>query len=296
MHRRRSLARRAILPSLAAAMLPVLAVVLTENALRIPASPRRAPSGPGELVEIRAADGVPLRATYLTPSKPNGAAVIVLHGLGDTRRGALGPGAMLTGHGYAVLAPDSRGHGVSGGALVTYGLRETDDVRRWADWLAARGAPELYGYGFSMGAGILLQAAPRDPRFRAVVAEAPFASFREIACDRLGLPGPLPRLLVEPAFLYARLRYGLDMEAASALEALRGASLPVLLIHGTDDANVPARHSRMLAAAYPHAQLWEIPGGGHFGALGERRAEFERRVAGWFRAHARAAARPTVVY
>jgi hypothetical protein len=96
---RPNLARKATLLAMTAAMPLGMAVLLTENALRMPASLRSAPPGRGEPVEIAAADGVPLRATYLDPAEPNGAAVVVLHGVGDTRHGALGPGAMLLGHG-----------------------------------------------------------------------------------------------------------------------------------------------------------------------------------------------------
>ena len=50
-----------------------------------------------------------------TPARPNGAAAIVLHGVGDTRLGVLGQARFLLDAGYTVLTPDSRGHGASGG-------------------------------------------------------------------------------------------------------------------------------------------------------------------------------------
>jgi len=42
---------------------------------------------------------------------------------------SLGPAKFLLMSGYTVLAPDLRGHGISGGGRVTYGLLEAGDVR-----------------------------------------------------------------------------------------------------------------------------------------------------------------------
>ena len=46
------------------------------------------------------------------------------------------------------------------------------------------GTSSLYGLGESLGAAILIESLPREPRFRAVVAECPFDSFEDIAYYR----------------------------------------------------------------------------------------------------------------
>ena len=43
--------------------------------------------------------------------------------------------------GYTVLLPDSRAHGSSGGAIVTYGVLEKYDVLQWADWMRNKAVP-----------------------------------------------------------------------------------------------------------------------------------------------------------
>jgi len=74
-----------------------------------------------DLEEVSAAtpDGVGLRAWTLRPLHGNGDAVILLHGLGDNRVGMTGYAQLLVAHGFTVLLPDARAHGVSGGALAT---------------------------------------------------------------------------------------------------------------------------------------------------------------------------------
>ncbi len=137
-------------------------------------------------VSVTASDGVRLQASFARPSNANGDAVILLHGIGDNRFGMMGYAGLFLSHGYAVLVPDSRAHGTSGGTFPSYGINEADDVNRWFNWLKGRQAPNcIFGMGESMGAAIVLQSVKRTP-FCAVVAESSFASSRQIAYVRVG--------------------------------------------------------------------------------------------------------------
>jgi len=235
-------------------------------------------------VQTAGRDGAQLSAWLLTPREPNGGAVILMHGVGDTRMGMSGHAPFLLRAGYTVLMPDSRGHGMSGGDIITYGLREAEDVHRWAGLvLAEPGIGRLYGLGQSMGASILIQSLARENRFRALVADCPFATFDEIAHDRMSQNGIPAWPLVPLGFVYARARYGVQLTQASPVEALRAGRTPVLLIHGTADTNIPPRHSRELHAANPaFTELWEVPGAGHVASLGTQPAEYRQRVLAWF--------------
>jgi predicted alpha/beta-fold hydrolase len=138
-------------------------------------------------VEATTPDGVVLRAWFMRPHETNGNAVILLHGVSDNRMGMYGYGKWLVENHYMVLIPDARAHGSSGGVLATYGLKESDDIHRWVDWIETEEHPRcMFGLGESMGAAQLLQSLPKEPRFCAVVAESPFASFREVAYARFG--------------------------------------------------------------------------------------------------------------
>ncbi len=246
-----------------------------------------------ELTEtsITASDGAVLRGWIVKPQHGASKAAILLHGLGDNRLGMLGYAELLLAHGYTVLLPDARAHGVSGGDLATYGLLERNDIHDWANFLADDAhTPCVFGLGESMGAAQLLQSLETDPKFCAVVAESPFASFREIAYDRMGQPfhtGPwlgrtFFRPLVEFALFRARWKYGLDMQEISPEESIAHSHNPVLLIHGEVDSNIPVRHSQMIHARDPQTVLWEVPNADHCGAVSIAPAEFRRRVLEWF--------------
>ncbi len=274
--------------------------------------PGRRPLTDGEVAEMRqsahvldaeledssitTADAAVLRGWTLRPHHGNGDAVILLHGLGDNRIGMTGYAQLLLTHGFTVLMPDARGHGVSDGPLVTYGLIERNDIHHWFDFLQAREHPRcIFGMGESMGAAELLQSLSAGTRFCAVVAESPFATFREIGYDRMGQPfhlGPwvgwsVLRPVIEVAFLRARWKCGLRLWDVSPEDSAAATKIPVLLIHGQVDRNIPVRHSRMIHARAPGTEIWEVPRADHCGAISMAPQEFEEKVLGWFRGAAK---------
>jgi alpha-beta hydrolase superfamily lysophospholipase len=247
-------------------------------------------------VQISAFDDALLRAWYIQPQQGNGDAVILLHGLGDNRLGMQGYAEMFLNHGYGVLMPDARAHGLSGGIHPTYGLLERDDIRRWFEWIEnEHHSGCVFGFGESMGAAQLLQSLDSEPNFCAVAAESSFSNFREIAYDRMAQPfhdGPwvgrtILRPVVEIALAYARWKYHLDLAAASPENSVVHTQVPVLLIHGQADGNIPVRHSRRMKVANPRVVLWEVPGADHCGAISVAPVEFEQKVINWFAIHQR---------
>src|SRR5271170_7145149 len=113
--------------------------ILMEKALHMPRRPvteqyhfaalaRGASRSGVEDVSVSAADGAILKGWYVKPDVWNRATVILLHGVADNREGVTGYALIFLRAGYAVLLPDSRGSGESGGNVVTYGLLEAEDV------------------------------------------------------------------------------------------------------------------------------------------------------------------------
>lgn len=119
-----------------------------------------------------------------------------------------------------------------------------------------------------MGAAIVLQAVRTTP-FCAVVAESPFASFRQIAYIRVGqmfhtgswLGRVVLRPAVELALVYGKLTRGVDLSEVSPQNSVARSRIPILLIHGLADANIPAQQSEMIRSQNPEdVVLWEVPG------------------------------------
>jgi len=244
-------------------------------------------------VSIDSLDGTQLQAWFVRPTASNGSAVLMLHGVGDSRAGMEPYMGMFLERGYSVLMPDSRGHGTSSG-IATYGLYESADVHSWVNWLVKNEKPVcVFGLGESMGAAILLQSLQVEHRFCAVAAESPFADFREAAYDRVShqfRAGPwLGKTLLRPAidiaFLEGRVVHGIDLESVRPQDAVAGSSTPILLIHGGADTHIGLRHSQLLHQINPKTELWVIPGVEHTLVFRTHPQEFTDKIFTFFAAH-----------
>jgi pimeloyl-ACP methyl ester carboxylesterase len=72
------------------------------------------------------------------------------------------------------------------------------------------------------------------------------------------------------------------MRDISPEDSVAATKVPVLLIHGDVDSNIPVRHSRLIHARNAATQIWEVPGADHCGAISTAPREFEERVLVWF--------------
>ncbi len=270
----------------------------------------------GEVVRLRARDGVKLHARWL-PAEPEAdwktdpyEAILLLHGwTGSVAPDLveLGPSLRRT---AGVLGLDFRGHGGSDPSPTTFGLREIEDVAGAIDWLGERGIRRVALIGSSMGGVVAiasivalgdgsLAAADHDPHgpaasidaprpaIVAVVAESVAPDLRIPIANRIPYPigGPLRRALAGRMFDAASAEMGGDLRA---MEPGRVVALvepvPLLLVHGTADRTVPPADGRRLAAmAGPSAEHWEVPGADHGQAHRTAPAQWDDRVGGFLR-------------
>ena len=239
------------------------------NELRVRVGP------PGDVLSLVIADSPEPLAT-----------VFVLHGIRDSKEAMRGWAQVLVRARYRVVLVDLRGHGRSTGQALTYGVRESRDLAQAIDAIEARGlvTGSVGAIGFSYGAAVAIQWAALDPRVRAVVAVAPFASLREVVAGYL--PLRLPASFLMRVVDLAGERAGFDPDAASPLEAIARTRAAVLLIHGKLDERIPAAHSqRIYAARGGHAELVLVDGARHKSVVTHPDTAFARRASAWFDAH-----------
>jgi uncharacterized protein len=220
---------------------------------------------------LRSADGTSLAGTYLPgpPSAPT--AVLLLHGFAANRRK---PAYARLADGLArqvpVLALDLRGHGGSGGAC-TLGDHEAGDVEAGLGWLRALGHRHVVTVGLSMGATSALHAASRGAATDAVVAVSGPAWFRDV--PETDAMRRIHAVWVRPA-ARAGLRVALGVHLAGPsswrspphpAEMVGRVQVPLLVVHGADDAYFPPSDADDLAAAAAGpAVRWHEPAGfGH---------------------------------
>jgi uncharacterized protein len=260
---------------------PLSADLIREADLSFAAS-----GGRREDLTVRAPDGILLHGWKVYAAHPNGAWVLLFHGVADNRVGVIGQSEFLLRAGYCVTMMDARAHGASEGSVATYGWLERRDSQAIVNAVVNAEHPKkIFALGESMGAGIALQAAAADSRIAAVVAEAPFASLREASYDYAGLqkyPWLGKTLFAPGAWMMLHRGQGLAGFPAAEVSpehAVAEREFPVFLICGGEDTTLPCRHAEaVFAAARGPKALWEVPQAFHTGALGFQPEEFRRRV------------------
>lgn len=225
----------------------------------------------------------PRLAGWYAPSR-HGAAVVLVHGTGADRSSLLFETGALADAGFGVLALDLPGQGASEGQS-SWGVPERLAIMAAVAWLGAReevDARRIGGFGVSMGAYVLAQAAVLEHRLRAVaLAGCPTDVVEQnwVASNKWGLLSQLPT--------HWALRASgmpLDMLPRDIIGAL--APRPVFILGGEFDRAVPAYMARQLfAAAGEPKALWIVPRAHHVDyarvapqEYGARLTEFFQRV------------------
>lgn len=175
--------------------------------------------------------------------------VVILHSYmyGKASYPCMGVGERLAKKGYDVVLMDLRRHGRSGGEFTTFGVKEKEDLKLVIDRLADLGAihSDVYVFGVNLGAMVGIQYAAIDERCKGVVAVSPYQDFRHASRMWVG-----PALLNNEEFNKMIETCGkmgqFDPDAASAVEAAKKLTCPLLVIHGLLDFSVPIEHSRAI--------------------------------------------------
>ena len=213
-------------------------------------------------------DGLRLHARWVPAAQARGT-VILFHGWRSSIVGDFSP-SMPVYHnlGFNLLLVDQRAQNGSAGRDITFGIRESQDVRPWIELHNREFGPyPVFLGGVSMGATTVLMAAgtPLPENVRGILADCGFSSPREIltsvAKHRAHLPA-FPILYL--ANFWCRLLAGFDWMENSTVQAMARNRLPVFFAHGQADNFVPWS---MTQAAYDAAacdkQLLLVPGAGH---------------------------------
>jgi len=216
-------------------------------------------------------DGLRLGA-WLARGNPEHPAVIIVHGLGDTLESYQEHAQAFLDRRHTVLLPDLRGHGRSEGTFTTLGGHESDDVRAAMRYLETEGLASggFILMGHSMGAVAVILAAADSTDVRAVIAEAPFDTYRDTVAHHArllyGLPSWFP--LIPLTILGAEWLAGFDADDVDAVVAASRIRAPLLAIVDGNDRRMPESVVRRIVDAHPGAhEVWIASGVGHVGAI-----------------------------
>jgi hypothetical protein len=237
------------------------------------------PSADYREVAFDASDGVHLSGWY-RPTR-NGATLLVVHGGGGDRTGAVAHAKLLVRHGYGVLLYDARGRGKSEGQQNAFGWGWTKDIAGAIAFLKSRpevDAQRIGGLGLSTGADALVQAAGQGADLHAVVADGAAAESFEDWRRLQGITAMTPFFAAE----FGAVRIASGAHAGPPLEdMIKRITRPLLLVstgrHEERDFNL--EYDREARRPVEH---WNLPEAGHTSAIRDAAPEYERRVTAFF--------------
>lgn len=192
-------------------------------------------------------------------------AVLFLHGARRDLNGHANRIAGLQKLGFNVLAIDYRGFGKSSGTLPSEDMTYEDALAAW-EWLKRRepDSRNRFIYGYSLGGAIAAELATRSGEAQALILESTFTSIRDMAERTAARYLPLSLLLTQ--------RY-------DTLGKLPKLSIPLVIVHGTEDKVVPLEMARRLFDAAPEPKrLVIVEGASHYSAAARAADELRREL------------------
>lgn len=197
---------------------------------------------PYEALELSAVDGIKLRARFYT-APGSGKILIGCHSFSSCGEWDFGQVLRFwLGEGFSVLLPDLRGHGVSEGEYMGYGIIDGDDTALWVKYINERynGKCQILLSGTSLGGGTVMMMADRKDlkNVRGIISDSGIPNIYHVYIDmmkRRHFHLSLPAKWMD--WLFKR-KLGYSIRGKCSFDTLKNTALPVLLLHGTKDSMV----------------------------------------------------------
>ena len=179
-------------------------------------------------------------------AKPGRPVILYFPGNGDFLAGRVSRFKGMTADGTGLVALSYRGYAGSSGAPSEEGLLR-DAKAAYAFTTARYAAERIVVWGFSLGTGVAVELAS-EQRVGKLILEAPYTSTVDVAASLFP---------IVPVRLLMRDPFHSDRRIARV-------SVPLLIMHGTDDPAIPIRFGeRLFSLAREPRQFVRFPGGGH---------------------------------
>jgi uncharacterized protein len=189
---------------------------------------------------------------WIEARQPNANVLLYLHGNGINIGANVAHARRLHQLGFSVLLIDYRGYGRSEGNFPNEQQVYDDASTAW-DYLVYQrniSPHQIFIYGHSLGGAVAIDLAVKRPDAAGLIVESSFTSIQEVAANRNSFR-------IFPVNLILTQRF-------DSISKVPNLKIPVLFIHGTADAIVPAFMSKNLyAAASEPKKLLLVSDAGH---------------------------------
>lgn len=194
-------------------------------------------------VFVDSTDGLKLHGYWIPAENPRGT-ILLAHGYRSTFLVDFGL-AFVFYHslGMNILVPNQRSHGESEGKYITFGVKESEDMKCWIEFHNRNlGDHQLILSGLSMGASTMLYLADQNlpNNVKCIIADCGFTSPKSILDKVFRSVVHIPSgPFLWATDLYARILAKFSLSQKDTRKVLANAKMPVLMIHGMADDFVP---------------------------------------------------------
>jgi len=198
---------------------------------------------------IKSDDGLLLHGDYIPAKDPKGT-ILLAHGYRSNKFLEFGlVFEFYHRQGMNILVPDQRAHGKSEGKYITFGVKESRDMKAWIEYHNLNfGSVPLILSGLSMGASTMLYLADESlpENVKGIIADCGFTSPKAIISSVYRNVTQLPAVFsLWAADLFARVFAGFSFSQKDTVKSLKNSRLPVLMIHGANDGFVPCSMTKL---------------------------------------------------
>lgn len=221
-----------------------------------------------EDIYITSEDGLKLHAYRIENENGNGNYVLIFHGYSMQASHMAYSAKHFYDLGFNLLVPDARAHGQSEGRYISMGWPERRDALLWIEEiLKIDSDAKIALYGISMGASTVMNTAGEELPENVTVAieDCGYSSVWDEFKAQLNSLFKLPSFpVLDLAAVFAEIRAGYDLTEASSIEQVKNCQIPMLFIHGSEDAFVPYEMlDPLYNAATCEKEKLVIEGAGH---------------------------------
>ena len=241
-------------------------------------------------VFITAKDGLKLHGFWIPAENPRGT-ILLAHGYRSTMLVDFGLAfAFYHALGMNILVPHQRAHAQSEGRYITFGVKESEDMKCWIDYHnMTYGMHQIILSGLSMGASTMLYLADQNlpDNVKCIIADCGFTSPKEILDkvyrDVMHLPSGLS---LWAADLFSRLFAGFSLTQKDSRITLKNAKLPVMLVHGAADNFVPCYMTQQaFDACNGEKELLLVDDAGHGVSFLKDKENYTKRIIAFLEKH-----------
>ena len=227
-------------------------------------------------------DGYIIHGDISMNDVPSNKYVIVLHGHGTTREGAVRYAIPFYNLGYNIILYDQRGHGDNKKHDITMGYLEAQDLVEIIEMLYKEYGDdiEIGVHGTSMGAATALIATKYTKQLKFIVSDSCYYSLKSIMSELVHKYVKGAFLFVPYIDMFLRNHHHFTFSDVEPYKAIKETNIPILFFHGAKDVFVKENNvHRLYDCCNSYKEKWIFADSGHGNCIIHQNERYAKIIA-----------------